>query len=260
MVTEKHILMLGHGGSGTTVVFDHLLNNNKIFVHNHKEPLNINLKQNWELANNSITWKNHINNLLKLAEKQNQLLLIHATPSQILSFGTQIKDFVDLLSNDFNFILIKRLNYISLLSSLEFKKKRNRLLEEDFYKLTQVSIQPPRGIYNYIRWIDYSNKELESAVGNYKHLNIQYEKHINIKNGIKKTYNLITKYFGIYHSYEYNNCLYDLSDPLINKKGWDYHSSKNPWSNVPLKEKIKNFSEFEKELTNTEYGWMLNSV
>ena len=121
----KHLVILSYGASGTNALVDQLFNNDHIWVHDYKEPLNLNANhnQNNKLKNGFIIWTDYLKNLIKKAGDQK--LLIHLKPWHLDKLNISLEAAIDFLKDDFEFIHMERKNYLAILCSSAFKPSSN---------------------------------------------------------------------------------------------------------------------------------------
>jgi hypothetical protein len=236
----KHIAIISYGCSGTNAIVDQLLNNSNFWFHENKEPLNVNREHyNGYLKDGDAHWYNdHISKMIKSAEKEGKLLLIHIKPMHFLGLKVDLREGIEMLSDKFDFVTIKRNNYLAILSSGHFKKAR----KIKGSKTVTIDENKVKSIFNIFQRMDLTN----SAIQEYTKPNtihIDYEKELNVdtRNAADK----ITKFYNIFEDYKYE------------RKRHNFHAKKNQWSNILLKEKLNNFKNIEKELYGTIYEWML---
>jgi len=231
----KHLVILSYGASGTNALVDQLFNNDHIWVHKKKEPLNPNAKHNqdMELNNGLISWTDHIKKLIKNAGDQK--LLIHLKPWHLAELNVSLEQAVDFLKDDFEFIFIERRNYLAILCSSAFKpNSKSKKTETQAYIKADIKR---------LKNMSIVNSTLKYLIKDYNHVCLTYKDHIIP--GPKIGADIITKHFNIYHDYDYK------------RYRKNYHSKTNKWSNVKLCDKIMNFKELVKEFNDTPYQWML---
>tara|TARA_B100000959_G_C14872965_1_gene579128 strand:+ start:369 stop:1115 length:747 start_codon:yes stop_codon:yes gene_type:complete len=245
----KHLVILSFGASGTNALVDQLFNNDHVFVHKEKEPLNLNSKSNKDkgLKDGKITWVQKIESLIR--EAGNKKLLIHIKPKHLRKLGVSCAEAVDYLKDNFEFIFIERLNYLARQCSAEFKRnaKANKRATIRFLKTSTIAGSFPAAccmcLTSKFEEMTAINEELKDLIKNYNHICITYEDHIKPDPRIGS--DIITRYFNIYHDYDYKR--------YINH----YHAKKNKWSDIKLADKIADFDDLKKEFIGTKYEWML---
>ena len=238
MGVKKHLLILALGATGTNAIVDQLLNNSHVYKYKkgEKEPLNLRLEE--DVREGNITWKKQISNLVEKA--QGKILIIHVQPQHFEELGVSMKEVVSYLKDDFDFIFMRRRNYLAQKSSHAFKH-----LWRDFghgYKKRKAKINAPLLVSNF-KYRERIEGDIKEAIKEHKHIILIYEKHVqkNPRTGA----DMIAKHFGFYENYKYKR--------VRNH----YHAKKNKWSDVTLAKKIKNFNEVKKVLIKTKYKWML---
>lgn len=232
----KHLMILAYGATGTNAIVDHLLNNKTIYNTKLKEPLNLRFQP--AVREKRITWKKRLDNCRKKAVKKR--LVMHIQPQHLLRLGIKLTDAVQYMQKHFDFILIKRNNLLAQSTSHAYKaiyRKKGDVDKSTKAKLNAGSL------------IDRFDKKLlvelllKNLVKDTKHVDLEYEVHIQKDPRIAAT--MIAKYFGFYEDYVY-----------VRHRD-NYHAKKNKWSDTKLCDKLENFSEIEKSLTDTKYEWML---
>ncbi len=231
----KHLVILSYGASGTNALVDQLFNNDHIWVHDYKEPLNLTAKHNRnnKLKNGFVIWTDHLKNLLKKAGDQK--LLIHIKPWQLADLNISLEKAIDFLKDDFEFIFMERENYLAIICSSAFKPNSG-----EKKTTTKAYINANLKIFKNMSDV---NSTLKYLIKDYNHICLTYKDHITP--GPKIGADIITKHFDIHHEYDYN------------RYRTNYHAKKNKWSDIKLCDKIMNFKELEKEFNNTPYQWML---
>lgn len=231
-------MILSYGASGTNAVFDQLLNNNYLLKHKEKEPLNKNNRiwSNTKVLKRTQWYNSHLITMSKKAESRNKKLLIHIKPSHFDLAGVSIQEAVEIFKDDFNFIFIRRNNYLARISSALFKQARKTDGKE------KVIIRG-KNILKRLKKFDKINNEIQKCISPFDHFYIDYEK--DLHKNIRETMNKLCNHFNIFHDYKY----------VQNRQ--NYHGSKNKWSNIKLKDKIENFEELKKILKGTKWEWML---
>jgi len=237
----KHLAIIAFGCSGTNAIVDHLFNNSSIWVHDNKEPLNIKfLKANKNLMDKSYDWyEDHLLPMIENAEKENKLLLIHIKPGHFTDNHLTLKEGIDTLKEKFDFITIKRNNYISKICSGEVKKVAKTSSEVKKIKIGEMV----KSFFNALHRMDIINDIIPIYISPNKWVHIDYETEIN--KDVRAASDKVTKFYGIYENYNYE------------KKRFNFHAQKNKWSDIPLKDKIENWEEIVEALRGTKYEWML---
>ena len=229
----KHLVILSYGASGTNVLVDQLFNNKHIDVHLYKEPLCMKKSRNSKLKNGLVTWKQHIEQLIK--KTKDKKLLIHIKPQHFKKLGVSLEEGIDYLKDTFDFIFVERKNYLARMSSAAFKPRSK-------YRITETQVHVNANL-DRLKKMSKINATLKYLIKDYNHICLTYEDHINP--GPRIAADMITKYFNIYHDYDYKN--YRVN----------YHTTKNKYSDVKLCDKIINFGDLVDEFTDTTYYWML---
>jgi len=238
MDKKKHLVILSPGSSGTNAIFDQLMNNKYILNHDNKEPFN---KDSLKLIDKKVQkkddwYKNTIIEMIKKAESLNKILLIHIKPIHLYELGINLQEGVDTLKDNFNFIFVKRNNYLARISSSFFKKTRKM---DGNGKLRIKS----GWVIKRLEKIDQIYGEIQQYISPYNYFIIEYEK--DLHTNIRKTMDNLCSHFHIYHDYSYKQKIHN------------YHVVKNKWSPIKLKDKIENFDEIKDILIGTKWEWML---
>ena len=244
----KHLAILSFGASGTSAIVDQLFNNKFIFEHDNKEPLNArSTNKNSHLLDGAHWYQDHIKLGIEMAEKENKKYLIHIKPYHLTALNVSFEDAIQTLSEKFEFIFIKRNNYLAMECSSEAKKVHKRLHRRLKQNLpVAITKKLTLSTKNYIKSFenkDAANNKILSLIKKYNHICFNYENDFN--KAIRECTDIVANHFNIFHDYSY--------EPKLN----NYHSNKNQWSNIKIAKKIQNFPYIEQQLLGTKYEWML---
>lgn len=252
----KHLVILSYGRSGTNAVFDHLMNNPHIIVPNkNKEPLNTDSnggsyskinnisvermrnQKNIKLEDSNYHWyDDHLMKMMKRAENKNKILLSHIKPGHLEDLNISIEEAVETLKDKFNFIIIIRKNYLKMIASGLFKKAR-KVAGKDKVKMNKWHVGTA------CKWYDKINQRIIDSTLPYARFMIDYEE--DLHDNTRITTDKLSKYFDFYEPYEYE------------QQRFNFHTQKNQWSDIPLKDKIENWEEIVEALSGTKHEWML---
>ena len=236
----KHIAIISYGCSGTNAIVDQLLNNSNFWFHENKEPLNVNFKHyNGYLTDGDAHWYNdHISKMTSQAEKEGKFLLIHIKPGHFSDIKVDLHEGIKTLKDKFDFVTIKRNNYLAVLSSGQFKIARK--IKDT--TTTSINENKVKKLFNLFQRMDLRNNAIQEYTKP-NTIHIDYEKELNVDT--RAAADKVTRFYNIFEEYKYE------------RKRHNFHAKKNQWSGVLLKDKLDNFKDIERELTGTIYEWML---
>ena len=235
----RHLVILSYGASGTTAVVDQLLNNENVFLHHNKEPLNTKegSGRNARILHGTHWYDDHIAELISLAESNGQKLLIHIKPMHLSPISVSIPEAVQKLQHQFDFILILRKNYLARKCSSAFKMLRHKNNDPQAKVTLNINLAD-------FAEDDRTHREMLRLTEPYNPFFIDYER--DLHRNTRKTIDALCHHFGFYHPYKYR--------PMKP----NYHAKKNQWSAIKLQNKIANFDEIRDKLSGTKYEWMLS--
>ena len=161
--TMKHLVLFSYGASGTTILMHHLYHSSRIYKKTKKEPLS-HLEEG--------TWKNVLEDLKQKSVGKN--LLIHIKPEHLSRVEVQIEEVIDHIRSEFDFIFLKRRNYLAMKCSSSFKALRHSLPILDFMNLEKVSVKyEQHSILENFRMIDNVNDKMLRLIRPHNHVTLE---------------------------------------------------------------------------------------
>lgn len=232
----KHLAIIGYGASGSSALFDQLWNNKNIAPRTIKEPLSPVFMDKYPPGGKYHWFHDYLSRMADDAQAGGKILAVHIKPQHIKNLNISFDNAVEILSERFDFIVLRRRNVLARMTSGRFKKLRN--------SPEHGGIRLPNKILARLEEFETVENEIMEAVKDRNFVFVEYE--TDLLPSVRGAADKICKHFNIYHDYVYE------------RKLFTYHAQKNKWSSLRLSEKIANYEEIKTILTDTRFEWMLD--